>query len=157
MPNDVEFKVETRLWEGKINGTSKSTLDLPRDVDLPLDGSPSGHRSASGRRVCLWTQGLPPDVGLPLGVGSGLYPAVQDSTTTGRLLWLAYGRYPGLVVRQLAHVSTVSSPVRHTVTTWSLSHQAPVLVCVPSMSRQGHAQGKGKFDCIKFSVLYCIT
>ncbi|GFO02022.1 hypothetical protein PoB_002852700 [Plakobranchus ocellatus] len=98
-----------------------------------------------------WTQGL------PLDVGSGLYPAVQDSTTTGRLFWLAYGRYPGLVVRQLAHVSTVSSPVRHTVTTWSLSHQAPVLFCVPSMSRQGHAQGKGKFDCIKFSVLYCIT
>ncbi|GFN97935.1 hypothetical protein PoB_002444100, partial [Plakobranchus ocellatus] len=130
---------------GKINGTSKSTLGLPRGVGLPLDGSPSGHRSASGRRVCLWTQGLPPDV------GSGLYPAVQDSTTTGRLLRLTYG-YPGLVVRQLAHVSTASFPVRHTVTTWSLSHQAPV----PSMSRQGHAQGKGKFDCIKFSVLYCI-
>ncbi|GFN84224.1 hypothetical protein PoB_001073000 [Plakobranchus ocellatus] len=36
-------------------------------MGLPLDaGSPSE------RRVCLWTQGLPPDV------GSGLYPAVQE-------------------------------------------------------------------------------
>ncbi|GFO46888.1 hypothetical protein PoB_007339300 [Plakobranchus ocellatus] len=36
---------QTRLTQGfggKINGTSKSTLDLPLDVDLPLDGSSSG-------------------------------------------------------------------------------------------------------------------
>ncbi|GFO47128.1 craniofacial development protein 2-like protein [Plakobranchus ocellatus] len=75
-------------------------------------------------------------------LGQGCTQQFRNSTTTGRLLRLAYGRYPGLAVRQLAHVGTVSSPVRHTVTTWSLSHQAPVLVCVPSMSRQGHAQEK---------------
>ncbi|GFO47245.1 hypothetical protein PoB_007375000 [Plakobranchus ocellatus] len=54
--NDNKATGENALG-GKINGTSKSTLDLPRDVDLPLDGSPSGHRSASGRRVSLWTLG----------------------------------------------------------------------------------------------------
>ncbi|GFO27316.1 hypothetical protein PoB_005382100 [Plakobranchus ocellatus] len=91
----------TQGFGGEINGTSKSTLDLPRDVDLPLDGSPSGHRSASGRRVCLWTQGLPLDVGLPLGVG--LYPAVQDSTTTGRLLWLAYAQPKIYVFRKSSY------------------------------------------------------
>ncbi|GFO11339.1 hypothetical protein PoB_003784400 [Plakobranchus ocellatus] len=80
-------------------------------------------------------------------LGQGCTQQFRNSTTAGRLLRLAYGRYPGLVVRQLAHVSTVSSPVRHTVTTWSLSHQAPVLVCVPSMSRQGHTQGICKIDC----------
>ncbi|GFO23127.1 hypothetical protein PoB_004963200 [Plakobranchus ocellatus] len=51
---------QTRLTQGfgeKINGTSKSALGLPRDVDLPLDGSPSGHMSASGRRVSLRTLG----------------------------------------------------------------------------------------------------
>ncbi|GFO24428.1 hypothetical protein PoB_005093300 [Plakobranchus ocellatus] len=54
--NNVTNTPDTRL-RGKINGTSKSTLGLPRDVDLPLDGSPSGHRSASGRRVSLRTLG----------------------------------------------------------------------------------------------------
>ncbi|GFN94765.1 hypothetical protein PoB_002127100 [Plakobranchus ocellatus] len=106
---------QTRLTQGfgggKINGTSKSALGLPRDVG-----------SSSGRWVSR-------DVG---------------SLSGRRLLRLAYGRYPGLVVRQLAHGSTVSSPVRHTVTTWSLSHQAPDLVCVPSMSRQDTLRKKAK-------------
>ncbi|GFO02021.1 hypothetical protein PoB_002852600 [Plakobranchus ocellatus] len=102
-----------RTNDNKATGENICLLTgLPLDIGLPL-----GVGSASGRRVCLWTQGLPLDVG-------------QGCTQQFRTV-------PPTVVRQLAHVSTVSSPVRHTVTTWSLSHQAPVLVCVPSMSRHG--------------------
>ncbi|GFN74061.1 reverse transcriptase [Plakobranchus ocellatus] len=99
-----------------------------------MQGLPLGVGSASGRRVSLRT------------LGQGCTQQFRNSTTTGLLLRLAYGRYPRLVVRQLAHVSTASSPVRHTVTTWSLSHQAPVLVCVLSMSRQEKVDKNRRID-----------
>ncbi|GFO02228.1 hypothetical protein PoB_002873300 [Plakobranchus ocellatus] len=141
--SNVTNTLDSRL-QGEINGTSKYILGLPRGVGLPLDGSSSGRRSASVRRVSLRTLGqgctqqfrtVPPQV-----VFSG-WPTVATQASLSDN-W---------------HTSA-QCPLRSgTRSPRGRSHlRLRFLSMSPPCHDRDTLREKGKFDCIKLSVLYCI-